>query len=395
MLLYIHVPFCRRKCAYCAFYSRALPEGIAGRDMASGYLAALLGELALWGERLGKARVKTVFFGGGTPSLLPAKAIGGILERVSRTFSLDADAEVSVEANPESALADGWLFDVRKAGVNRLSLGVQSLDEETLALLGRVHSAREAEAAFHTARGAGFANISLDFMWGLPDRRQGQQQMHWLRQLKKAVELGPEHLSTYGLTVEPDSNLEKSLAKGEVVLPSEREQASMYVSGAEFLEANGYMQYEISNFARLGYECRHNTGYWEGAEYLGLGPAATSTLQGRRWTNPENLRLWQEAVRGRSIAEDYEPLDRATRLKELLMLRLRTSRGLSLRDWQTLSGSSFLKDHAALIALLQKNGLAATRKGHFRLTRAGMLVSNTILEHFFAALDEGKPDSGD
>lgn len=387
MHLYIHVPFCRKKCAYCAFSSLALPEGRAGADMVRDYLTGLLGELRLWAERLGNAPVRTVFFGGGTPSMLPAKAIGGILEAVAKTFALDPGAEITAEANPESALADGWLFESKSAGLNRLSLGVQSFDNRSLALLNRVHDARTAEAAFHTARSAGFANISLDFMWGLPgpdNRPQAQRQ--WVAQLEKAVELRPEHISGYGLTLEPGTDLERACSSGALTLPGEKELASMYLAGAEYLESRGYMQYEISNYARIGYECRHNLGYWRGGDYLGLGPAATSTLKGRRWTNPRDLDEWRGQVRTRTIASRAELLDAPTRLKEFLMLRLRTTKGLPLKEWRERTGRSFLKDHAPLIAALQKEGLAASRKNRFRLTRTGMLVSDAILAHFFERL---------
>ena len=352
--------------------------------MMSGYLAALLQELRLWGERLGKAPVETIFFGGGTPSLLPGKAIAGLLEQIRQTFVVSPTAEITAEANPDSALEDGWLFEARRAGINRLSLGVQSLEDADLAALGRLHSARAATAAFETARSAGFSNISLDFMWGLPGAgTPPQSQVQWLRQLKQITILQPEHVSAYGLSIEPDTDLEKACSRGDMVLPSEKEQASMYLAGSDYLEAQGYMQYEISNYARMGFECRHNLGYWEGAQYLGLGPAATSTIGNRRWTNPENLRAWQDEVKNRTIAATVETLDSRTQAQELLMLRLRMTKGLPLKEWHALTGRSFLKDYSALVTLLQQNGLASTRTGYFRLTKSGMLVSNTIISHFF------------
>ena len=388
MLLYIHVPFCRQKCAYCAFYSVPLERGRAGADMLGAYLACLLGELRFWGERLGAAEVETVFFGGGTPSILPGKAIEGILGQVRGTFALAPAAEITAEANPESALRDGWLFEARAAGVNRLSLGVQSFDDAALGLLGRCHSAREAEAAFATARTAGFGNISLDFMWGMPGTPgRPQSQRQWLAQLARAVELRPEHLSAYGLTLEPGSELEGICASGRAELPAESALSSMYLAGADFLESRGYMQYEISNFSRMGYACRHNLGYWEGRDYLGLGPAAASTLRGKRWTNAADLERWRRAVKAGTLGAQTEDLDTAARLKELVMLRLRMNKGLPLKEWQALSGRSFLKEFSPLVTLLQQQGLASTRNGHFRLTRSGMLVSDTILAHFFERLD--------
>jgi len=394
MLLYIHVPFCRKKCAYCAFYSVPLAGDRLGANMVKGYLSTLLGELKLWGERLGKKPVETVFFGGGTPSLLPAKAIAGIVSEVDKTFVIAPAAEITVEANPESALADGWLFDVKKAGVNRLSLGVQSFNDAALARLGRAHDSRTAEAAFHTARAAGFANISLDFMWGLPgEPDRPQAQAHWLHQLKRVAELWPEHISAYGLTLEEGSALAASCAGGEYALPAEGDLASMYLAGADFLESRGFMHYEISNYARIGFECRHNLGYWQGADYLGLGPAATSTLGVRRWTNPASASGWRALVQEKSIGNNAEILGAESRIKELLMLRLRTSKGLSLQSYRACSGRPFQKDFGSLAELLQKNGLAASRKGWFRLTRSGMLVSDTILGHFFAGID-GAPRQG-
>ena len=438
MLLYIHVPFCRQKCRYCVFPSE-VPAPDAERAVAL-YLGTLLQEITFWGERLGKASVQTVFFGGGTPSILPVKAVEGILDRVRATFSLVRHAEISMEANPESALAPGWLAGVKKAGVNRLSLGVQSLDDQRLRLLGRPHTAVEATAAFERARRAGFTNINLDFMWGLPgtdpealgaaravnmERLRPQSPRKWLRELEEAAALQPDHISAYGFTLEPDTPLDELHREGALLLPEEKVLASTYLAGAEYLESQGFMQYEISNFARMGFACRHNLGYWQGAEYLGIGPAAVSTLGEQRITNPENLHAWRTAVLARQQGanplgtaslpnenavpqkdtailpqnaaahsnetmtrhgEKIEALDHAARMKETLMLRLRTSKGLSLAEWKRLAGGSFLKDYAALVTPLQQQGLAASRQGYFRLTRTGMLVSNTILEHFFNAL---------
>ena len=389
MLLYIHVPFCRRKCTYCAFPSLPVKEERAGAGQIAEYSASLTREMRLWGERLGKVSVETVFLGGGTPSLLPGRAVGSLLDTARKVFNLAADAEISAEANPDSALEDGWLFEARRAGVNRLSIGVQSFDEADLVLLGRPHSVRAAQVAFETARTAGFTNISLDLMWGLPGPApHAQSQVQWLRQLRLAADLLPEHISAYGLTLEPGTPLEKILATGKCVLPKEQEQASMYLAGAEYLESRGYMQYEISNYARMGFECRHNRASWEGADYLGLGPAAVSTVGGRRWTNIEDVKQWQRAIKVGVIAPTVEELDARTRIKEMLMLRLRMNKGLALKEWQQLTGRSFVKEFAPLVALLQQNGLATTRSGRFRLTSSGMLVSNTILAHFFDRLDQ-------
>ncbi len=355
--------------------------------MLQGYLRTLLAEISLWGERLPGRRAESLFFGGGTPSLLPVRAIAAILEAIDKRFPLVSGAEITAEANPESALADGWLFGVKGAGINRLSLGVQSFSDADLLRLGRAHDAHAAEAAFLTAKAAGFGNISLDLMWGLPRAPlRPQSQVRWLEQLHRLAELRPEHVSAYGLTLEEGSALEAACARGEYSLPEESAAASMYVTGGEFLESRGYMQYEISNYARIGFECRHNLGYWQGEDYLGFGPSATSTLAGRRWSNPADPALWRESVRSRSAGNDAEILSAGDQVKELLMLRLRMSKGLCLGEYQALSGRAFHADFGALAGLLQQKGLAASREGHFRLTRSGMLLSDAVLAHFFTAL---------
>lgn len=468
MLLYIHVPFCRRKCRYCAFHSLPLigeggtspapealqtphadtaitagptaasaalagvapvttsaqaisgqdghtstkghgvpPEsppgptanaagmsgGIAGIvDRAGGamrsctpaealpaYVETLFSELALWGDRLGNAPVETIFFGGGTPSLLPPHVVAAILDRVHRTFSVAPGAEISLEANPESLSNRQQARALYNAGVNRLSLGVQALDDALLHLMGRPHRARDAIRAFNAARDAGFTNISLDFIWGLP----GQRLRQWLDQLREVVRLRPEHLSCYGLTLEEGTPLTADVESGSITLPVEREQAAMFMQGAERLEEAGYLQYEISNFARMGFQCHHNLGYWEGRDYLGLGPSATSTIDGLRWTNPYDHGAWHESVRTGRIGADAERLDLTVRVLELVMLRLRTTRGLRVKAYRELTGRDFLRDHKPLVHLLHRNGLVRIRDGYLRLTRNGMLVSNSILERFF------------
>jgi oxygen-independent coproporphyrinogen-3 oxidase len=367
--LYIHVPFCRSKCGYCAFYSEPLREG-----MLDAYLPLLLDEISLWRERLGPLNVPTVFFGGGTPSLLPPEHLARILDALRQHFDLAPDAEITMEANPESASPD-FLAAARRLGVNRLSLGVQSFRDEELALLGRPHTARQAwEAATH-ARSAGFANLGLDLIWGLPGQREGQ----WLESLRRAVELSPEHLSCYGLSLEPGTPLAEA-PEDLRPMPPERELAHMYLHTGDILEDAGYLQYEISNYARLGQACRHNQLCWEGRDYLGFGPAATSTLGHLRHTNPEALRAWAELVRTRKIGfHQRETLTPEIRASERLMLALRTSKGLDLAEYRALSGTNLLTTHKSVIQALRQNELIRINQGRLRLTRTGMLVSNSII----------------
>jgi len=370
--LYIHVPFCRSKCGYCAFFSEPLREGAL-----DAFLPLLLAEIALWAQRLGPLSVPTVFFGGGTPSLLPPEALTRIMAALRQHFDLQPDAEISMEANPESASPE-FLRTARALGVNRLSLGVQSFRDEELALLGRPHTARQAVEAFARARNAGFTNIGLDLIWGLPGQREGQ----WLESLRRAVELAPEHLSCYGLSLEPGTPLAEA-PEEQRTLPLERELAHMYIHTGDLLEDAGYMQYEISNYARLGHACRHNQACREGRDYLGLGPAAASTLGPLRWTSPEDLNNWGELVRTRQIGQGdqggRETLSPETRAQERLMLALRTSKGLDLAEYRALSGTNLLSSHKTIIQALRQKELVRLNQGRLRLTRTGMLVSSSII----------------
>jgi oxygen-independent coproporphyrinogen-3 oxidase len=371
MQLYIHVPFCRTKCRYCAFVSKPL-------DMVEleAYVAALPLELRHWGKKLGHPRLETIYCGGGTPSLLPPWALRRILPEIAKHFELDPALEWTFEANPDSALDEGYLASLLRFGVNRLSLGLQSLSDDELRRLGRPHDARQAVAAYDLARRAGFANISLDVIWGLP----GQRELQWLEQLKVLVGLHPEHLSCYGLTLEPGTPLAETAAAGELVLPGEAEQGRMYVRGAEYLEEQGYLQYEIANFARLGYASRHNSGYWEGRDYLGLGPAAVSTLAGVRHENPHDVREWAGLVKAGQGGRGAVALTAAEKAREMVMLSLRTAKGLRLAAYRRATGRDFLKDNEALVTALRQNELIRISGGHLRLTKNGFLVSNVILE---------------
>lgn len=388
MLLYIHVPFCRSKCRYCAFYSEPLAGGTPpsssdaalnrGQERMQLWVDTLLLEMAQWADRLERPVVSTVFFGGGTPSLVPPDILSAILNRVRRCFRLEPDAEISLEANPESLSKTSARGYVR-AGINRVSLGVQALNDDMLAFLGRPHTVRDAMRAYEALRAANCHNISLDFIWGLP----GQSVTAWLEQTGEVVRLRPEHVSCYGLSVEPGTPLAAMYDIEAFTLPPERDQATMYMRGAELLEEGGLLQYEISNFSRMGYQCRHNTGYWEGEDYLGLGPGATSTLGGRRWTSPADMAAWADVVRRHAGAVDAEELTLTDRVLELIMLRLRTVRGLRVKAYRELTGRDLLRDHKELIHALHRHGLIRIRHGYLWLTRNGMLVSNSILERFF------------
>ena len=370
MLLYIHVPFCRSKCRYCAFVSKPL-------DMAEVevYAAALPLEIRHFGGKLGRPKVETVYFGGGTPSLLPAWALSRILPEIPKHFDLHPAVEWTFEANPDSAQDVAYLRSLLGYGVNRLSLGVQSFSDASLACLGRPHNGKAALAAVNAVRQAGFANLSLDLIWGLPGQREGA----WLEELRTAVRLRPEHLSCYGLTIEPGTPLAAEAEAGGLTLPPESEQGRMYIHGAEYLEEQGYLQYEISSFARMGFQSRHNSGYWEGRDYLGLGPGAVSTLSGVRHENPREVRDWAALAKAGRCGAGGVALSREERVREYVMLSLRTAKGLRLSLYKRLTGIDFVKENEGLLTALRQKELIRLSGGHLRLTKNGFLVSNLIL----------------
>ncbi|MFI3271212.1 MAG: radical SAM family heme chaperone HemW [Pseudomonadota bacterium] len=412
MLLYIHVPFCRQKCRYCAFHSVPLLRE-DGKGLIENYHKALLQEMELWAERVeaktsGKTPITSIFFGGGTPSLLDPKHMGSIIENAAKHFDVHPDAEITMEANPESLGNKARCRDFLQAGINRLSLGVQSLDDSLLKLVGRPHTAAEAILAYATARNAGFENISLDFIWGLPSQTTSQ----WLQQVRAIIELGPEHLSAYGLTLEDGTPLKamceaqdqlvgKAETQGDtrLTLADEASQEAMFVQGSELLRSAGYEHYEISNFAQEDCHCRHNLGYWSGEDYLGLGPAAVSAFYeigshktGQRRTNPYDHQAWAKAIEAdlhaqtvydASFAGDIEELTPDIMAEEYIMLALRTSRGIVFTEYTAHTGHDFMAQHKDLVHALCAQGLAIIDERHFTLTTQGMLASNEIVERFF------------
>jgi oxygen-independent coproporphyrinogen-3 oxidase len=343
----------------------------------------LLCELKFWSERHTAPFLETIYFGGGTPSLVPARDVERILATIFAGFQVLPDAEITLEANPESANDRAYLRLLHDVGVNRLSLGVQSLDPEQLQALGRIHSPDQAIQTMDNARAVGFTNVSLDFIWGIP----GQKPAQWLEQLKTVAALRPEHLSCYGLSVEPGTPLEQDLAAGSISLPSEDDQASMFLEGSSLLVAHGYDHYEISNFCLPGKHSRHNTGYWEGKEYLGLGPAAVSTVSETRWTHPASLQPYALAVKQERFDANKEQLSPLTRKNERIMLALRTGKGLDLDTLKTDASENDMHTIASRIESLCSQGFAAIVQNNLCLTPKGMLVSNDIISEFLLSQD--------
>jgi oxygen-independent coproporphyrinogen-3 oxidase len=429
--LYVHIPFCTAKCGYCDFNSYAGQESLI-----PAYAQALLQEAEMWSAacrpvgggqtrpwraRLGGSaagegwRAETLFFGGGTPSLMPLVEVERILEGLRRHLGLTLDAEVTLEANP-GTVDETYLSRLREMGVNRLSLGVQSFRDDELAFLGRIHSAKEARAAYRAARSAGFDNVSLDLIFGLP----GQPTDRWMESLNEAINLGPEHLSLYPLTVEDGTPLARDVARGRTPAPDPDLQAELYLRGTERLAPAGYDQYEISNWARPGRHCRHNLTYWRNGFWLGLGAGAHSHLPGNWEPGARNLRqrrirlrrkepgisercyrfaaevsprryielvneTWKQWSQEGTLTMDEmrqvtfrEEAGASLELSDTLVLGLRLCDGVSVRELRRRFGQAALESHAAAFEEAVSLGLLERADGGLRLTARGRLLANEV-----------------
>ena len=374
--LYLHIPFCRQKCVYCDFYSLAGNE--ARMDE---YVEALCAHLVQAAPSAAAHTVDTVYFGGGTPSYLGAPRLIRILDTVFQHYSVSADAEITLEANPDSAGDPEILKSLRQAGFNRISLGMQSACAEELKEIGRIHTPEQVGIAVSAARSAGFDNLSLDLIYGLPR----QTLARWKENLAAAVALNPEHLSCYGLKVEEGTPL---FARRETAeLPGDEAQADMYLHTVEFLAAHGYPQYEISNFSRPGRQSRHNLKYWILGEYLGFGPGAHSDFGGVRFAYDRNLSAYLKGVLSGSPAySEREEIPASQRDAEWLMLNLRTVRGLDPAEFESRFHRSF-DPFLPFLMQCQQAGYAALEEGRWHLTAEGFLLSNQIIGELLDLLD--------
>ena len=358
--LYIHIPFCLQICPYCSFY-----KDIAGPGKADPLVDAIIREAELPGSGCAP---QTVFIGGGTPTALSVSQLDRLFAGLRRQIDLSSVAEFTIEMNP--ATVTSRKADLLRAhGVNRVSMGVQSWDSTLLKLLGRVHNAEQVRASFATLRAAGYDNINLDLIYGIP----GQTLAQWKDSLRHTIDLGPEHISAYCLTYEEDTEYFLRMTRGEFREDTDRD-AAFYERGVEILSASGYAQYEISNYARPGFECRHNLAYWEGADYLGLGPSAWSTIGERRWQNIPDTAAYVQAVKAgvRPVANE-EILPDATREMEKVAFGLRMSAGI---DRTKLAG------HTDLVTRLREEGLLENHGPRIRLTPRGRLLADEIAAEF-------------
>lgn len=369
--LYLHVPFCASKCAYCDFASFPGREGDCAR-----YFEVLWGEMRLWSDITDFGRLSdrylmsTAFIGGGTPTLVPAEYITETL-LLARTLAPFADgAEITVEGNPGTLTPDK-LAAYRAAGVNRLSLGAQSFDDGLLKSLGRIHTSAQIGEAVRMAREAGFDNVNLDLMYALP----GQSMDAWTATLEAAIALGVEHISAYSLIVEEGTPMAARVASGEAIMPDDDAVNAMQRAAVARLARAGYGRYEISNYAKPGFECRHNLVYWNRGDYLGLGCAAHSLLGGVRFNNPGALDGYLDGGR----REGEQRLTRDDAMAETLMLSTRTTRGLDLAAWRRDFGVPFDRGREAALARLARGGLIETKEGFLRLTLRGMEVQDAVV----------------
>ena len=379
--IYVHIPFCRSKCQYCDFYSLG---GSREKDLIDLYLQALPAHIRECGARATAYTVDTVYFGGGTPTFFGAEGLVQIFNELQRRFDVSPEAEVTFEANPDSATAQ-VLQKLHSEGFNRMSLGVQNDNDELLKKLGRPHSYEQAVAAVKNARKAGFDNISLDLIYGLP----GQSFDQWKATLDHVLELEPEHLSCYGLKVEEGTPLWEY--RDCCNLPDDDDQADMYLYTCDRLAEAGFRQYEISNFAKPGYASRHNLKYWLGDEYLGFGPSAASDFAGKRFTIRADLMDYVEGIlHGGQILSECQEMPSRERAGEYLMLRLRTTVGVDAEEYTRRFLLPF-RPIGQLLERFREMGFVRQDETRYSLTPKGMLISNRILAELLAAQEKSDP----
>ena len=372
MELYLHMPFCVRKCAYCDFPS--FPSGAKTQRM---YAKRLMEDIGVMGKRYGEIPVETIFIGGGTPSVPDSGLIVEIMEHVRHAFHVADGAEISMEANPGTVTREK-LTDYRKAGINRLSFGLQSANDRELKLLGRIHTWAEFLESFTLARECGFANLNIDLMSALP----GQTCESWKETLSRVTDLDPEHISAYSLIIEEGTPFGERYGseEGRKLLPDEDSEREMYHETKRFLKDCGYERYEISNYAKPGRECRHNIGYWTGVPYLGLGLGASSYLDGCRFTVNPDMKQYLEEKPG--MFTDIEKLTKKDMEEEFFYVGLRMTAGVSLSEFERRFGISAKEVYPGLMETFVKEKAARFEGDRFVLTDYGLDVSNYIMAQF-------------
>lgn len=367
--LYFHIPFCPYRCHYCDFLSFAKHE-----EEIPAYVKALVSDLKFFSESCRDYEIRTIFLGGGTPSLLSAEQIEAILSAVQTFFHTSCALEITVESNPGTITFEK-LSSYLSLGVNRLSFGVQALQNHHLKRMGRIHTAEEAEQGFNLARKAGFQNINTDLIFGLPN----QTLEEWENTLGQVLQWAPEHISMYGLQIEEGTPFSTDHKQGILTLPGEEIEASMYEKGIEFLREQGYDQYEISNFAKPGFECRHNLIYWMNEEYLGIGLGAVSYLNKKRFWMTRNLLKYLKGEE-RAIGEEVLPVEKE--MGETMMLGLRLLQGVSNLSFFNRFGKKIQDVYKKQISKYSPSGLLEWKNENLCLSLSGMMIANEIIQDF-------------
>ena len=370
--LYIHIPFCAQKCHYCDFNSI-----VADNDLIVRYIAALKKEIQLLAEQY-QPQINTIYIGGGTPSLLSGENIINILEKCEMEFELDPSAEITIESNP-GTLTERKLKLIKKAGINRLSMGVQSFNNDLLKKLGRIHTTKDVINNYYLARELGFDNLSFDLMFALP----GQDLKDWEETLNQAIKLGPEHLSTYNLKIESGTTFAQWLKEGKLETIDEELDLQMYRRTIELLANNNYQQYEISNFSKLGYNSKHNKIYWLNKPYLALGAGAHFYDGEYRGYNLSSIKKYCQRLEMENLAiAEKNKLSRLEKIEETMMLGLRLNQGVSLTDFYHRFNQSLLNIYQEEIDKLVANGLILVDENKVLLTDQGRELANRVLASF-------------
>lgn len=370
--LYIHIPFCMKKCIYCDFLS--VPYD---KDLALDYINTMLKELEL--RRNSAGVLETVYVGGGTPTTVPTLALIRLLKTIRDIFGITPDAESTIEANPGTVTAEK-IRALSEAGINRLSIGVQSFNNKELELLGRIHDFSGALQSIAAARHAGITNLSIDLIYGIP----GQTLQSWAHTVLTAIEISPEHISAYELTPEKDTPLQEHISTGRLEKPDEETILMMYAHAMDRFSEAGYGHYEISNFSKPGFRCRHNLNYWNRGQYLGAGAGAHSFIGDRRIRNTGDVKEYLELVsQGNFPFAEVLEISCENAIKEFIFLGLRKTEGLDIREFRDDLGIDLLK----ISNRLMNEGLLISNGTHLRLTRKGIFVSNTVITELFSLLD--------
>ena len=371
--LYIHIPFCVRKCKYCDFNSFKL-----NIDEKKKYLSALSKEMELYKEKIGQKEIDSIFVGGGTPSILNEEEIKILFDNINLNFKIKEDAEITMECNP-GTLTLNKLKIMKKCGVNRLSIGLQAVQNHHLKYIGRIHTFEEFEKNYHEAKKVGFDNINIDLMYALPN----QTKEDWMESLEKVVNLNPTHISAYSLILEENTELFDMYERKEFKLLDEDTDIEMYEYTINYLKSHGYNQYEISNYAKKGFECKHNILYWKCENYVGIGTSASGFLDEIRYNNLFEIDKYEELIlNGKKPIEWEEKLSIKDKIEESIFLGLRMNEGIKFKDFKNKYDFNFLEEYKNEIEKLTKLQLIDINETGMKLTQKGKEISNSVFVEF-------------